>query len=82
MDGRTSIHWAAEEGHLEVVKFLASYTSTPNSPDFMGQTPSKLAGSKGFLDIAAFFLELETKEDTKSEKSLEKISQDHKEKLD
>ena len=64
------------------MKFLASYTSNPNSPDFSGQTPSKLARENGFLDIATFFLELETKEDIKSEKSFEKDSQVHKEKLD
>ena len=53
------IHLAAKKGHLKVVKFLASNTSNPNAADQYGMTPSKLARRNGFLDIDAYFLELE-----------------------
>ena len=75
-DDRTPIHHAASKGHFEIVKFLASYIPDPNSPDKNGWTPAECARSKGFLDIATYFLKLETKECTESEKT----SQNHQEK--
>ena len=56
--GRTSIHYAALHGHLEIVKFLALFTSNPNSPDNEGLTPSEYARSKGFFEIDAYLSNL------------------------
>ena len=52
--GRTPIHYAAEKGRIEIVKFLVSYTSNPNSPDIKGLTPSEYAWAKGFFEINAY----------------------------
>ena len=52
--GLTPMHYAAAEGHLEIVKFLASYTSNPNAPDNEGFTPSEYARTKGFFKIDAY----------------------------
>ena len=53
--GCSPIHYAAEEGlHLEIVKFLTSYTSNPNFPDKKGLTPSEYARTKGFFKIDAY----------------------------
>ena len=56
--GRTPIHYAALNGHLEIVKFLALFTSNPNSPDKSGWTPSDHARFKGFLEIDAYLSKL------------------------
>ena len=62
---QTIFHRLAKEGHFEIVKLLASYTPNPNVADMNGWTPAQYAIQNGFFDIAAFFLELETKQNSK-----------------
>ena len=54
--GQRPIHFAAEKGHLDIVKFLASYTQDPNAPDNSGRTPLMIAKSLGFTEIEEFLL--------------------------
>ena len=42
-DGDTPIHFAAQEGHTEIVKILAPLTDNPNAPNNNGETPSSVA---------------------------------------
>ena len=71
--GRTCLHIAVIKKCKDLVKYLISKCSCdPNVADKNGQTPSEIARSKGFLDIAAYFLKIETKEDNKSGNPIEK----------
>ena len=42
-DGKTPIYWATDEGHTEIVKFLAPLTDNPNAPKNDGKTPASVA---------------------------------------
>ena len=54
LDGCTPIHYAARKGHLEIVKFLASYTSNPITTNQDGRTPIYYAARNGYLEIVKF----------------------------
>ena len=50
--GETPIHWAALNGHLEILKLLVSYTDDPNVPDSQGWTPIHWSANHlGHIDI-------------------------------
>ena len=49
--GHNTIHLAAINGHLETVKYLASFTDTPNQGNNLGVTPIHFAIKRGHLDI-------------------------------
>ena len=51
---------AAEEGHIEIVKFLASQVEHPNEPDGNGWTPIQIAANFGHtyvVEYMSFFAE-------------------------
>ena len=54
LGGCTPIHYAANKGHLEIVKFLASYTSNPITTNQDGRTPIYYAARNGYLEIVKF----------------------------
>ena len=49
--GYTPIHWAAKNGHTEIVNILAPLTENPNTPDNSGKTPIYWAAYKGHTEI-------------------------------
>ena len=50
-NGQTPIHFAAWNGHTEIVKILAHLTDHPNAPDEKGQTPIHWAARYGQTEI-------------------------------
>ena len=51
-DGRTPLHWAAAEGHKEVVEFLLENKADVQAKDNDGQTPYQLAAfDKGVAEL-------------------------------
>ena len=60
-DGRNTIHLAALNGHLETVKYLASFTDTPNQGDNIGITPIYTAIKTGHMDIVQYLAGLTDK---------------------
>ena len=53
-DGCTPIHYASLYGHLEIVKFLACFTSDANAADKKGVTPIHCAAYNGHLEIVKY----------------------------
>ena len=49
--GNSKIHYAASNGHFEIVKFLTRYTFDPNLANDEGVTPSSIARSRGYGNI-------------------------------
>ncbi len=56
-DGRTGIHLAASEGHLEAVKFLVAKSVNINPKDRLGGTPLSDAKRGDFINIIAYLKE-------------------------
>jgi len=54
-EGRTLIHCAALNGHVEVVKILACLTDCPNAPDNHGFTPIFMAVIMGIQKLSKFW---------------------------
>ena len=52
--GSKPVFYAALYGNLEIVKFLADLTDTPNSKDNNGATPIHNAAMCGHLEIVKF----------------------------
>jgi len=58
--GQTPLSWVAENGHLEIVKFLvneADPKADVESKDWRGQTPLSWAAFNGDLEVVEFLVE-------------------------
>ncbi|KAJ5356295.1 hypothetical protein N7517_010904 [Penicillium concentricum] len=53
---RTALHFAAEQGHLDVVRALADAGCSIDAQDKNGETPLAFAAQKDHLDIVEFLL--------------------------
>lgn len=49
--GVTPLHWAAGQGHVEVVKLLLEYGADPKVKDKDGDTPLDLARKEGHREV-------------------------------
>lgn len=57
-DGLTLLHWAADRGHLPVVRYLVAELKTDvNCLDKYGQTPLHYAAACGYLDVCKFLVD-------------------------
>ena len=65
--GRTPIHWAACNGHTEIVKILVPLTDNPNAPNDCGKTPIHWAARTGHTEIVKILAPL--KNNTNAPKS-------------
>ncbi len=53
-DGKTPLHIAAYNGHLDVVKYIAGYLEDKNPVTNDGSTPLSLAEVAGHLEIFSY----------------------------
>jgi ankyrin repeat protein len=54
LEGRTALHWACKNGHLQVVKLLAEHGAVIEIADNEGMTPLLDAASSEFLDVVQY----------------------------
>ena len=55
--GNSPIHFAASNGHLQMLKFLTSYGTDLMIPNENGKTPLKLAEVNGHCKVVEFLVE-------------------------
>ena len=55
--GDLTLHFAAQLGHLEIVRLLVEVGADKDQADNQGATPMHIAAEEGHLDIVRFFLE-------------------------
>ncbi len=58
-EGQTSLHKAAANGHLDLVRYLISQKADLNSVDEQGKTPLNLAIQKNHLNVVQYLIEEE-----------------------
>ena len=56
-DGWSAIHWAAEEGHLDIVRMLLESGANPNAVSSFGTPPLHCAANGGHVSIARLLLQ-------------------------
>ncbi|MEK1829568.1 ankyrin repeat domain-containing protein [Priestia megaterium] len=54
--GYTMLHWATQEGHLEVIRFLISRGSSIHLEDEEGFTPLYIASGEGYIEIIEWLI--------------------------
>jgi Ankyrin repeats (3 copies) len=54
--GRTALHYAAEQGHADLIEILLMTGSFVNSMDFEGMTPLYLASARGHMDAVTLLV--------------------------
>jgi ankyrin repeat protein len=57
-DGWTALHFAADEGHEQIIKFLLSHGAQANSQDGDGVTPLMQASLQGYLNVVQQLLQV------------------------
>ncbi|MFA5675068.1 MAG: ankyrin repeat domain-containing protein [Christensenellales bacterium] len=55
-EGYSLIHWAAQEGHIDVIKLLVEHGANPDLLDDSGHTPLYKSASEGHTDIVEYLL--------------------------
>ena len=55
----TALHWASENGHLDIVKYLVESGADINAKDYSGWTPLHVAAWNGRLDVVKYLLKHE-----------------------
>ena len=68
-NGSTSLHLAANRGHLEILGFLLDKGADVNSSDASGSTPLDEAAWKGHVEAARLLLKRGAKVNTRSEET-------------
>lgn len=58
-DGFCALHYAAEEGNLEIVELLLKCRASPNLQTFRGLTPIIIAATKGNIACIQAMLQYE-----------------------
>ena len=53
--GRTALHQAALQGHLDTCMALVDSGADPAARDFSNQNPKMLASGNGHADVVAYF---------------------------
>ena len=53
-DGGTALHWAAQNGHLEMVRHLVEKVKVERMPDRLSRTPAVLAKSRGHAAVSDY----------------------------
>ena len=52
----TPLHWAVNEGHIDVVEFLLTSNADVNAKNALGATPLHLAAFKGNKGLARLLM--------------------------
>ena len=52
--GFTALHWAAQNGHLEMVHHLVEEVKVERVADRLGRTPAALAKSRGHAAVSDY----------------------------
>ncbi|WP_241158541.1 ankyrin repeat domain-containing protein [Cohnella candidum] len=59
-DGYTALHWASQNGHVNIVRFLLANGANPNVIDYEGFTPIEVATTHGNIEVVKALLAVET----------------------
>lgn len=74
--GNTGVHWAAGQGHLDVVKFLVAEGASPALANDSNYVPLDLAGLNEKHDVVAYFLsQMEKMETGNGDEGLENAAE-------